>query len=154
MTEVCKIKLYELDNEQIDNKYFNLLDYPIVYSSIDKVNKIENLRKDKYIYPFSLKQKNLKNMIIDNFESIVSISSDDEYFDDRLSNLKNDVNEFLDIINEMEEQEVEIEEVKVDLNLETYKFSKDGVIVINAPKKELIKKLFGKTIVKKVIGLI
>ncbi|MEX3425867.1 hypothetical protein QJ847_03880 [Staphylococcus hominis] len=154
MTEVCKIKLYELDNEQIDNKYFNLLDYPIVYSSIDKVNKIENLRKDKYIYPFSLKQKNLKNMIIDNFESIVSISSDDEYFDDRLSNLKNDVNEFLDIINEMEEQEVEIEEVKVDLNLETYKFSKDGVIVINAPKKELTKKLFGKTIVKKVIGLI
>ena len=154
MTEVCKIKLYELDNEQIDNKYFNLLDYPIVYSSIDKINKIENLRKNKYIYPFSWKQKNLKNMIIDNFESIVSISSDDEYFDDRLSNLKNDVNEFLDIINEMEEQEVEIEEVKVDLNLETYKFSKDGVIVVNAPKKELTKKLFGKTIVKKVIGLI
>ena len=53
MTEVCKIKLYELDNEQIDNKYFNLLDYPIVYSSIDKINKIENLRKNKYIYPFS-----------------------------------------------------------------------------------------------------
>lgn len=156
MVSTYKVKLYELNTSNKLPKYIETLDFPIAFSSIGEVNKVEKLRKDSVLFPFTLKQDNLKELIQNNFEKVTLITTDDEYFDNELKEALQygDYYQINQIIKELEDQDLEIEAVTIDINDINYIFTKSGTITVNHPITNDIKSLLNSNVIKKVIGII
>ncbi|MBF0813264.1 hypothetical protein IR133_06010 [Staphylococcus saprophyticus] len=152
-----KIKLYEKGYSSNFKLPLKKIINTLVYVDIGKVNVIESNRDKIEIFPFFIKQSNFKNVINDNINDVLSIKTGDEYidnlFEEVIKEKKTDL-ELSDLFKEMDDQDLEIESLKVkaqDIELELNKYG-----IVNAIYSDgcIFHDIFKQNILKQALGLI